>query len=364
VRRVSAAAATALPRGREGITVDCRPGLDSRRLLRLMQAAIARCHLNLTGLTVVTEAATGAYVVTPVLAALAGATHVHALTRATRHGSVDDVRAETMALARLAGVEERIELATVKTAGIIAAADIVTNSGHVRPIDAATVASMRSGAVVALMYEAWELRPGDLDLDACARAGVPVAGTCERHTNIDVFSFLGPMAVKQLHDAGVAVHGSSILLVCDNPFAPFVERGLRSSGAHVETVAELDAAQAASVDAIVVALTPAAGPRLTVLDAAVIARRWPGAVVAQFWGDLDRDAFADASVPVWPRQAPGPGHMGILPSDIGPEPIVRLQAGGLKAAEVLWRQQAREPHVDLSYVERVKDLRTVCLESC
>ena len=42
-----------------------------------------------------------------------------------------------------------------------------------------------------------------------------------------------------------------------------------------------------------------------------------------------------AAVPVWPEAPPAPGHMAILPSAVGPEPIVRLQAGGLKVGEVL-----------------------------
>src|SRR5690606_1365873 len=56
-----------------------------RRLVPLMRAAIARCRLDLSGLTVLTEAASGAYVVTPVLAALAGAARVIAVTRTTRY---------------------------------------------------------------------------------------------------------------------------------------------------------------------------------------------------------------------------------------------------------------------------------------
>ena len=64
------------------------PGLDGRRLVRLMTAAIERCQLDLAGQVVLTEAATGAYAVTPVLAALAGA-QVCALAAATRlcHGT-------------------------------------------------------------------------------------------------------------------------------------------------------------------------------------------------------------------------------------------------------------------------------------
>ena len=61
--------------------------------------AVAELELDLGGRVVVTEAATGAYVVTPVLAALAGA-EVHACARATRHGTVAEVVRQTHALLR------------------------------------------------------------------------------------------------------------------------------------------------------------------------------------------------------------------------------------------------------------------------
>jgi len=57
--------------------------------------------------------------------------------------------------------------------------------------------------------------------------------------------------------------------------------------------------------------------------------------VGQFWGDIDRVALDDLNVPLWPEKAPGAGHMGILPSGIGPESVIRLQAGGLKVGELL-----------------------------
>jgi len=40
-------------------------------------------------------------------------------------------------------------------------------------------------------------------------------------------------------------------------------------------------------------------------------------------------------------------------SDLGPEPIVRLQTGGLKAAEVLWRHRAGERNVNLVYMDQI-----------
>jgi hypothetical protein len=81
-----------------------RPGLGTDRLVRLMRRAVEECRLDLSGAVVLTEAATGPYVVTPVLAALAGAADVVALTRDTRYGTAAEVTRQTLALAAAAGV--------------------------------------------------------------------------------------------------------------------------------------------------------------------------------------------------------------------------------------------------------------------
>ena len=132
-----------------------------------MRSAIERCALDLSGSVVFTEAASGAYTVTPVLAAMAGAVQVLALAHSSRYGTVEDVARATIDLARTAGGVDRVKIITEKRPDIIARADIVTNSGHLRPIDAAMVRSMKSTAVIPLMYEAWEFHPDDLDLAAC-----------------------------------------------------------------------------------------------------------------------------------------------------------------------------------------------------
>lgn len=298
--------------------------------------------LDLSGATVVTEAATGAYVVTPVIAALAGASSVTAVTRSTRYGTVDEVRAQTFELAEFVGVAPRIDVVERLTPDVIGSADIVTNSGHVRPIDATIVSRMRSTCVVPLMFETWEIDAGriDVDLDALRRRGIRFAGTNERHPAVDVFSFLGSMAVKLLTDAQIAVYGSRLLLLCDNPFQAYLERGLTSAGA---TVVGRDAFSvddlSAELDAVVVAMTPRDGVVVTTDDLRDLAERAPGTLLAQFWGDVERSECDRLGIRCAPAEAPGHGHMGVLPSAIGPEPIVRLQAGGLKVASVLHRAE-------------------------
>jgi hypothetical protein len=331
---------------------DTRPGLNPHRLVSLMRQAIERCDLQLQNAIVLTEAATGAYAVTPVLAAMSGAEKVFALTHSSRYGTVEQVKAETLQLAEIAGVSKCIEFITEKKQDIFAQADIITNSGHVRPINAQMIGWMKPTAVIGLMYEAWEFRLEDVDLIACRQREIDVVGVNERHPSVDVFSFLGIMAVKLLLDAGIAVYTSNILLLCDNPFSDFIEQGLVQAGATVDTVKTLTAAPTnKTYDGILVALQPQAEPVLSALDAAAIAKYWSGALVAQYWGDIDRSAFLSHNIPLWPSVEPKLGHMGILPSAVGPEPIIRLQTGGLKAAEVIWRKSWQSNDLEIKFVQ-------------
>jgi hypothetical protein len=330
---------------------DLRPGLDPRRLVRLMHEAVSRCELDLAGLTVLTEAASGAYVVTPVIAALAGA-DVCAVAASNAYTSEPEIRELTARIARMAGVVDRVELVSAKDPGSIGAADIITNSGNVRPIDAETVSHMKPSAVVPLMYESWEYRGADVDLQACRDRGIVVAGTNERHPAVDVFSYLGQMAVLQLHEAGIPVRGSRILLLCENDFAPFIVRDLEAAQATVTLTPRLTAEGIPSdADAVVLALQPTTAPVLDAAGSELLARTAPGAVLVQYWGDADREALDARSVPVWPPRPPSAGHMGVLPSAVGPEPIVRLQSGGLKVGEVLARGLADASPNDLAFVQ-------------
>jgi hypothetical protein len=45
--------------------------------------------------------------------------------------------------------------------------------------------------------------------------------------------------------------------------------------------------------------------------------------------------------------------MGVLPSRVGPEPIVRLQAGGLKVAQVLRMAEDLRSPEDLEFVDEL-----------
>jgi hypothetical protein len=45
--------------------------------------------------------------------------------------------------------------------------------------------------------------------------------------------------------------------------------------------------------------------------------------------------------------------MAVLPSAVGPEPIVRLQAGGLRVAQVLLTPEEARAPIDLEYLDEL-----------
>ena len=321
-----------------------REGLRAAEVLALIERRIEALGLDLSGLHVVTEAATGAYAFTPVIAAMAGARSVVAVGRDTpNHGRFEDAAAAVGALASDAGVADRIEAVRALAPEMLARCDILTNSGHLRPIARDVIERLPREAVVALMFEAWEFRAADLDLAACRARGVRVAAVNERHPAVGVFPFLGPLAVRLLHEAGRPPEGRRVALLCDNPFAPFVRAGLEEVGASVGVFARPEEVTGGGWDTVLLALDPNHRPALGEAELAALGRAAPGALLAQFWGDVDRGAARRHFADVRPLVAPREGHMAILLSALGPEPIVRLQAGGLSAAERVRRGAATPP---------------------
>ena len=313
-----------------------RPGLHPVRLMGLMLEAIEVINLDLAGMSVLTEAATGAYAVTPVIAALAGARRVVAVTGNGRRGTSDAIAEQTSRLAAAADVAAVIEVTEHLPAAADLAFDVVTNSGNLRPLRRSLIERLPRGAVIALMVDAWAFREQDIDRPACAECGIPIVGVNECDPAIDVHPYMAPVSAKLLFDAGVAVYRSRIVLLCDNPFAEPIARGLSAMGARVQVITHVEALPAGRWDAILCVFRPQRGPVIGAREAGMIAARAPGAAVAQIWGDIDRSALAAYGVRCWPSAPPRPGHMAILLSEIGPEPVIRLQAGGLAAAERVW----------------------------
>jgi hypothetical protein len=329
--------------------------------VKRIERLIGATRLNLAGRAVLTEAATGAYCVTPVIAAMAGANEVVAYTRDSRFGKIEDVVNETKMLINSVDRPLHVNIVSKISPEEYSRFDIITNSGHLRPINREQIMKMKPTAVIPLMYEGWELRKSDLDLLACRERGVRVAGTNEHNTLLNVFDFLGPLVGQALQNVFVPVVGSRIVVISNNAFGLTVARYLSRNQAEIFCVgpqacfAGIESPVLCGnfpltefvrdIDACVVATTPSASSdrtydRNTVTE---FVKKVRPATCVHLWGDIDYKSLIRSGICMVPSEPVPEGHQGLAMGSVGPEPIISLIVGGFKVAEVL-ANNSKEPN--------------------
>ncbi len=325
---------------------DCRdrdPGTSFRdaRLVRLARDAVARMRIDLRGMTVLTEAATGPFASTALIAALGGAGEVVAVTRNSPWGTASEAVGAVRRLVEHSGIEARIRFHEGHARDVAAGCDVVTNLGFVRPIDRAMVEALGANAAVALMWEPWEFRAGEIDLAALRERGVPIIATAETHADVRTFDYLGPTVARLLLDGGIEVMRSHLLVLGSDPFGHAVASWLAAAGA---VVARVDAESWASsivdapvpFDALIVVEHRDHG---SIVDArhgaALDVMRRSGSPIVRVCGAVDHGALRAHHVALLPDVDIEAGFMAVTTAHIGPRPVVDLHAAGLKAASLV-----------------------------
>ena len=322
------------------------------RCRKLIRLAIEAFEVDLSGLTVLTEAANGAFVTTPLTAALAGAARVYAVARDSRYGSAAEVTELTLGLADHWDIpSDRIEILRSRADPRITEADLITNLGFVRPLDRPFLERLGPTAAITLMFETWEHRDADVDLAGCRELGIPVLGTNEEDPRLQTFRYLPALAAKLLFEINVEVFGAHLVLVSSGKFAREIGNGLSSMGARLHVfapplprrLAEFERALA-DADAVIVADHPGSGPILGGAAAYApsdLLELNAGIGLVHVSGDVDPDDVAAAGLPLAPEHIAPVGHMSVTTDYVGPRPIIDLHAAGLKVGEALTRARHR-----------------------
>jgi hypothetical protein len=305
------------------------------RARRLVDEVVATLALDLRGKVVLTEAATGPFAVTASIAAVAGA-QVEAVAADSPYGSFAEAAEATREVARVCGVEQKIRIAS-RAAADCGRADIVTNLGPLRPIDASFIARVKQGSVISLMYDAREARPGEIDLAACEERDIAVVGTNEDHPLVDVLRYSGHLVAKMLFEHHLEVLRSRIAVIGDNLFTPHIVGELHRLGAQVSAYRnweELILEATMPLDAVVYidywnrSGNPDSKELLTGLG------KMAGATLVQFVGGLEITPFVNAGWTMLPDRPLPPQRMWRTLADLGIRPVIELHAAGLKAAEM------------------------------
>ena len=323
--------------------------MNVKRIEKLIGDAINTYDLDLSGLTVFTEAASGNYVVTPLIAALAGSDRTFAITRDSRYGKAVDVRNFTLELAQKWGVGDRIEVVYDKIPSILSQVDIVTNLGFVRPIDKGMIAHLKSTAVLPLMWETWEFRKADLDLSECRRVGIMVLGTDERAVGLDLFTYVGYLAVKLAFELEIEIYGSKVVVVGSGLFGKSSIKAfdkLEADIKYIDLSAEVslgtESAKSTLRNADLVVLVEHRNSVCLIGSEGQIAvdellALSPHVSIVHIAGNINREEIDNAAIPCLPQKSAAPGYMSVTTDYLGPKPVIALHTAGLKVGEAMAR---------------------------
>ena len=323
--------------------------MNIKRIEKLIGDAIDTYDLDLSGLTVFTEAASGNYVVTPLIAALAGSNRTFAITRDSRYGKAVDVRNFTLELAQKWGVRDRIEVVYDKIPSILSQVDIVTNLGFVRPIDKSVIAHLKPTVVLPLMWETWEFREADLDLAECRRVGIMVLGTNEREVGLDLFTYVGYLAVKLAFELEIEIYRSTVVVVGSGLFGEScvetfdkLEADIKYIDLSTGTSLETESAKSTLRDADLVIFVEHHSPTCLIGSEGQIAvdellALSPHMSIVHIAGNINREEIDKAAIPCLPQKSAAPGYMSVTTDYLGPKPVIALHTAGLKVGEAMAR---------------------------
>jgi hypothetical protein len=326
---------------------------DASRARHIAERSIEELKLDLGGLAVYTEAASGHYLYTPLVAALAGADSVFAVTETSHFGRREDIAAMTVKLAQDWAVADRLAVRFEKAERDVAASDIVTNSGFVRPIDRTMIGWMKATAVIPLMFETWETRDGEIDLVACREKGILVLGTREDRAPHSLYPYCGFTAMKLLFELGLEGYRTRVALLGRGILGASIHQVFTDAGIDVEWFGDGGArahsyesfrgfwSRAGSAyDVVLLADHSTRGPLVGtggLITPDELLATSPAICVGVIAGQADFDALRGAGIRLFPERPRPFGYMSYQPDALGPRAVLELYAAGLKVGEAMAR---------------------------
>jgi hypothetical protein len=305
------------------------------REYKLIKLAIKKFDLDLSGLTVYTEAASNEYLWTPIIAAMAGARKVYAITRNSSYASADRVQESTMEHAQILNLEDCIEVVRKKKKKQIAQADIITNLGFVRPIDKRMIRWIKGEAVISLMWEPWEFRESDLDLAECRERNVTVLGTNEQNPRVRTFKYVGLTVLKLLFENRIEVNGCRIVLLGSGVFLEETKSCLQKNGAKVEVIHDFNRCLELPCDCVVCVEHHDQEICLIGENGLLHRDNVAGGIpfILHICGKVDIEYIQRMGWTCVPEEPAAPGMMSFTTAYLGPKPVIDLHAAGLKVGQ-------------------------------
>lgn len=315
------------------------------RMSRLIDETIEKLKLDLSDMIVLTEAASGNFIVTPIIALKANAKRIYIICKDSSYGTKKEVLDYLEKVICELNLSMRNVVYIADKAEILEDVNIVTNLGFVRPINAKFIDRLPYDAAIPLMFESWEFREADVDVRACKNRKIPILGTDESVSALSIFKYVGMCALKLLLEMDIEIFKSKILLMSSGGYLEEIQSLLVKCGAQVvvyetrkrDINRELLRNFLHECDAIVVAeqknnevLIDENGEHIPI--------EWlleSKPVIIHIAGLLDYSILDKYEIKKYPDNRVEYGYMTVTTDYVGMRPVIELHTGGLKVGQAL-----------------------------
>lgn len=343
-----------------------------KRNIEIAKWNVSNLKIDLTGLNLLTECASKAYGFLPFVAALAGA-KVSAVGRTSSYGTFDDNKHFIQELLKTEGIENRVRFYdTIVPDEVYSQTDIITNSGFLRPIQSDVISKLKKTAVIPLMWETWEFRGGEIDIEACQKAQIPVIGTDEHFKDADMFAYPGMLCLKMLFEAGLEVACNKIVLLGAGLTGRLIAKTLKNNGIDFiwfgsKELEENDGMFDYSdlpklfdlkrLDAIVVAdhvYNKEIIGECGFVNFNQIKKQFPYSKLCHICGNIDVRNLISSGMFHFPDKIKTFGYMSYETINLGWEPVIMLGSAGLKVGEIAAKSRLAGLSIEESILKTVE----------
>lgn len=296
-----------------------------------MDAILRQINGDLKNCVVLTELASNAYKWTPILASLYGAKEVIAVHKNNSFGTFENKEKELTKLQKVYKINN-IHITTKPMIEFASVANLVTNAGQVRPITKEFLEKMPKKSAIALMFEPWEVRSDDINLETAKQLKVPIIGTNESDERIRTLHYLGELAYTLWRDCSKKRKEVKIGVIASPKFEKHIIASFRQRGIEAKALALIEDTQHRVYDSQCcnfVIIADIDNPKAIHLQKSLVT----SFEIIHIAGQLSVNTLSH--YPVKPFPIAPFGFMTRNTGYLGVEPVLRLNAGSLIAAGIV-----------------------------
>ena len=314
-----------------------------------IKSIVDKLKLDLTGLTVLTELASGPYLLNILLIILAGGKAI-CIGKDSEYGTFKEISNQLEKICNESQMKNILFFKEKCPKNLLNEVDIVTNSGLLRPIDSTIINELKKTSVISLMWETWEFRNEDLDLKCCQKNEIPVIGTNENFSEIKMFGYNIFIVFKLLFEIGLEIYNNKIVIVGSGPSVIPVINNLKKLDCNFIWVSDqkygdvyctyknIDELLGLNhLDAIVF-LDHSNPIQLIGSDAKLtfkeLKNKFSNLKVAHICGNIDIKELQESEIEYFPKKIMPFGYMSYQAYHLGAQPVLELFAAGLKVGEI------------------------------